>query len=161
MERCERSRPELEGLSVDRSRKQIDRIPDAPLLEKTVEAGQNRHGHGASEPSLDARRDSIRFERKQSAWKVWRYGQPFHFAASGGHYDCFHPYFDPLFFLLRENVPEPSDAPSQEQNRPKNADREAGDKASQEQCDTEGKSDGPSGGRGQMNRASRGLRRLR
>src|SRR5580700_3167711 len=121
MERCERSRPELEGLSVDRSRKQIDRIPDAPLLEKTVEAGQNRHGHGASEPTLDARRDRIRFERKQSAWKVWRYGQPFHFAASGGDHDCFHPYFNRLFFLLRENVSEPPEASSHKQDCSENA----------------------------------------
>ena len=65
MELVERCRPDFEGLSVARGCKQVDRIPNAPLLEKAVKTCEQRHGHAAGQPTFNSCRHWIGFERQQ------------------------------------------------------------------------------------------------
>src|ERR1700687_6526435 len=86
MERIERRHTKMERLSRGCRCEQVDRIPNAPLLEKTVKACECRHGHAASQPTFYPRRHWIRFEWQQRPGKLWRYRHPLHLPA--GRYDA-------------------------------------------------------------------------
>src|ERR1700693_4590103 len=77
----ERYRPELEGLSVNCRCEQIDRIPNATLLEKSIKACEYRHGHATVQPTFNSCRYWIRLKWKESPGQFWCYRQPFDFAA--------------------------------------------------------------------------------
>src|SRR5258708_7148026 len=114
MESTERTRPQLDRLSIGCRREQVDRIPNASLFEETVKACEYRHGHAAREASSNSRRNRIGFEWKQRPGEVWRHRQSFDFAPESRDYGRFLSNFDRLFLLVREDIPEPPDTPGQE-----------------------------------------------
>src|SRR6202795_5175131 len=111
IERTERCRAQLEGLSIGGRCEQIDRIPDATLLEKSVKACEDRHGHAASEATFDSCRHRIRFEWKQSPREFRCYREPFHFTPGSRDRGHFRFGFNRLLFLVREDISEPAYAP--------------------------------------------------
>src|SRR5712692_1541509 len=141
MERTERCGPELEGLSISRRCEQVNGIPNAPLLEKTVKACEYGHGHAASQPTFDSCRHRIRFEWKQSPGELWRHRQPFDFAPGSRGHGHFRFDFNRLLLLVREDISEPADTPGYGQDRSENADRRARYQPGEEQSNAERKDD--------------------
>src|SRR5258708_20823612 len=160
VERIERRRPDSEGLSIARRREQVDRIPNAPFLQKAVKACEHCHGHAARESSFNSCRDWIGFEWKQRSGKFWRYRQPFDFSPESRNDRHFFSDLNRLFLLVWDNVAEPSDASGPEQDRSENTDRSARKQPGKYQSDAERKDDGPCCWRWQMDRAWRGFGRF-
>src|ERR1700687_4364706 len=117
MERIERRHTKMERLSRGRGCEQIDRIPDAPLLEKAVQAREYRHGHAAGEASFNSCRHRIGFERKQWPGEMGWDRQSFDFATGSKDDRHFVADFNRLFLFLRENIAKPSDASGHEEYR--------------------------------------------
>src|SRR5712692_1190784 len=157
MERTERCRPELERLSIARRCEQVDRIPNALLLEKTVKACEHCHGNAARQPTSNPCRHRIGFEWKQRSGEFWRYWQPFDFAPESRDDRHFLSDLNRLFVLSREDIPEPADTAGHEEDRSEDTDRSACEQPGEEQRDAECKNDGPRCRRRQIDRAWRGL----
>src|SRR5258708_6560709 len=125
MKRIEPCRSDSEGLSKACRGEQVNRIPNAPFLQKAVKACEHCHGHAAREPSFNSRRDWIGFEWKQRSGKLWRYRQPFDFSPESRNDRHLLSNLNRLFFFLRENVAEPADTSGHEEDRSEYADRSA------------------------------------
>src|ERR1700728_946339 len=126
---------ELKRLSVSRRGEQIDGVPDASLLQKTVEAGEHGHGRTSSEPAFDSRRDRICLEWQQGTRELRCYRQPFDLrsstCSSGGQ--LFN--FNRLFLLLRQQVTKPTDSGGNSQGCSHDADRSARNETCEHQRD--------------------------
>src|SRR5580658_10299592 len=79
MKRIQLYRPEFQRLSVDCSRKKIDRIPDAFGFQYAVRAGEGRHRYAPGKSALHARRNWIGVNRKPGALVRWN-GNPLNHA---------------------------------------------------------------------------------
>src|SRR5579862_9496873 len=106
---------------VDRRGQQVDRIPNASMLQQTVKACQHRHGHAACEAPFNSCGYRIYFEWEQRPGKFWRHEQPFDFPAGWNNRGRFRFDLYYLFLFKRENLPEPADAASDSENRSENA----------------------------------------
>jgi len=117
----------LQGLGIARRGQQVDRIPDAPLLDEAVKTCERRHGHAAREASFDSCGHWIGFERQQRPRKLRRDRQAFNRAPRGRDRSRALRYCQLLLLLVREDIPEPANAARNKENPAENADRNAGE----------------------------------
>src|ERR1700680_982477 len=161
MERAERCPIEMEGLSRSCRREQVDRIPNASLLEISVKASECGHSHAAREASSNSCRDRIRLEREPWPWEMGCDRQSFDLAPESRDGGQFFQNFDRLLLFLGEDFAKPPGAPSNEEDRLENTERNARKQSGKKQSAAECKHDGPGSRRRQIDRARRRFRCFR
>src|SRR5271156_2534217 len=127
MESFQITQAQPHGMHKARGRKQVNGIPDASLFEDSVKTGEDGHSHAAGQSAFDTRRNGIGFERKKSARKLRSQFQAGNFAARGDSRGGLFRGGNVHVLFVRENVEEPADTASDDENRAEDEDREAGD----------------------------------
>src|SRR5579863_1030864 len=148
MECVERRRFQPHGLKINSRREKVDGIPDTPLFENPVETCEDGHRDTTGQAALNAGRDGIRFEWKQSPGKIRCEVQPCHLWALSRDRSVFlnHGHLD--VFFVWQNIAEPSHASNDHQYRPQQTDGSAGYKTGEQQRDPKSENDRPSRRRG-------------